>query len=370
MSTFLNHMNTADIETLELLPGVSRALAERISAGRPFETIDDLLQVNGVGPKFLQRLQHAYEQNTEAPPDGAIALPPPAEELLTEPEAAAQPEPEPVAPRMEDEPELVAPRVESKPKPAGGFGKRLLRVLLILALILACLAAVGAAVYYGSPYLYQRFVQPVDENAVRIDQLATRQASDQDAVNAQLSELQTRIDLLAGRLDAAEQTINDHTAAIAQLEAMQTLLDQSLGSQRDSVMVELKYQVMMLRSMELLSRARLYLSQSNFGVARQDVAAARELIAQMSAVTPMENLSTLNAVLDRLDLALANLPAYPVIAANDLEIAWQLLLDGLPANLPPTPTLTLEPPTATPEATQTPIPLLTPEAQVTATSQG
>ena len=365
MTTFLEYINTADVETLEEMPGVSRALAERIADRRPFAEVEDLLQVSGIGEKTLERLQKSYEQERVAQEEAA-PLPAAAEETPASPEVPSRSD----APA----PHGVTPVELSKAR-AGGqrMGKALgvvLRGVLVLALILGCLATVGAGVYYGSPFLYQRIIQPVEQNAARIDQAATQLASDRDAVNSQLTELQSRIDLLAGRLDAAEATLSDHTAAIAQLESIQALLEEDLGNQREGVLVELKFQVMTLRAMELLSRARLYLSQSNFGVARQDVAAAREIIAKMNTVALVERLPALNAVLDRLDLTLGNLPDFPVIAANDLEIAWQLLLQGLPADLPPTPTLTPEPPTATPQHTQTPIPLLTPEPEATATSQG
>jgi hypothetical protein len=57
-------------------------------------------------------------------------------------------------------------------------------------------------------------------------------------------------------------------------------------------------------------------------------------------------------VLLRLDLTLSNLPSFPVAASDDLDIAWQVLLGGLPPTEPtPAPTTTVEPlpqPSATP----------------------
>lgn len=52
-------INTADAATLEALPGVGPALAQRIVAYRmahgPFATVQDLDQVSGIGEKGLQR---------------------------------------------------------------------------------------------------------------------------------------------------------------------------------------------------------------------------------------------------------------------------------------------------------------------------
>ncbi len=106
---------------------------------------------------------------------------------------------------------------------------------------------------------------------------------------------------------------------------------------------------------ELLSRARLYLYGSNYGLAKIDVQAARDLLSTLQNDLPYDQNATLQDVLARLDLALVNLPTYPVIAADDVDIAWQLLVDGLPA-LPgatATPETTGEAPIQTEEATPT-----------------
>lgn len=50
-------INDADEWTLQRLPGVGPALAGRIIAGRPFHSVDDLLDVSGIGPATLERLR-------------------------------------------------------------------------------------------------------------------------------------------------------------------------------------------------------------------------------------------------------------------------------------------------------------------------
>jgi hypothetical protein len=116
----------------------------------------------------------------------------------------------------------------------------------------------------------------------------------------------------------------------------------------------LKHEVTFTRALDMLGRARLYLAQSNFGLARDDVNSADDLLATLQTETKNK---ALDQAITRLDMVLGNLPDFPVVAAGDLEIAWQILVTGeAPAVITPEPavtnTPTLEPPLeATPTAT-------------------
>ena len=50
-------INSATAAELETLPGVGPATAKSIIFGRPYSALEDLLEVKGIGPKTLEKLQ-------------------------------------------------------------------------------------------------------------------------------------------------------------------------------------------------------------------------------------------------------------------------------------------------------------------------
>lgn len=230
---------------------------------------------------------------------------------------------------------------ESPPMPSGPtVGQRVRRFFeLLLRLIswVIIFAVFGAALYYLVPLLYQRFVVPVEQNTVQVAELQEQQQQ----LEQQLSALQEKFTALEtgqgensqslteldDRMGQLETGIDSHTESLAALEEMQS----ELQKQDELTSSELARQIDLMKSMELLSRARLYMYQSNFGLARADVQAARELLAELRPDAKSSLAKELDAVIQRLDLVLTNLPNFPVAAADDLDIAWQILISGMPA---------------------------------------
>jgi competence protein ComEA len=51
------NINTATLTELESIPGIGPALAQKIVASRPYESVDELIEISGIGPKSLESLR-------------------------------------------------------------------------------------------------------------------------------------------------------------------------------------------------------------------------------------------------------------------------------------------------------------------------
>jgi len=349
MTDFITFLNTADLDTLSKIPGISRKLAASIIAARPFSFVEDALHVKGMGKNLLGRMQSYFEAEVNDSESRA---------LIT-----VEEEPVPPVPIEKSQPGEESVHAE-KPSFFLRAGKSVLNFLwgVIKVFITLALGAIigGAAYFFGFPLFYQRFVAPVDQNTARLIELAEEVASLKRAMN----DWEPQFNQMNDRVNALDETIQAQTVSLTRLSDMQTKLETELENGNSILIQELKREVMHTRSIEFLSRARLYLSQSNFGLAREDVQSARDLLVQIQSVAPEYQLDRLDEIIAFLDLALDNLPNFPVVAVNHVDNAWQSLMNGLPesaaeAAISPTventPTLTTTPtPLATPSATATP----------------
>lgn len=288
------------------------------------------------------------------------------------------------------------------PSPPPSFGDRLtlafvaiLRALARTTLILFILATIGLTIFYGIPWLYEKFLLPIEENTARLEileaeQQALQQQATQSAAEAMgrigtleaqatlsaraLSALQTQVNQASSTLQANQSNLESTlTASLKRLDALETALPElqsaltgletSLGdlsnqSQNQAAsLAALRNEVQILKAMHLLTRSRLALAQDNLEMARQDIGLARNILAGMLPFASPDQAEYLQEVIGRLDKVLTNLIGAPYVATFDLEAAWQMLLLGLPSEAPP---LTATPsPLATPQTsaiTPTPAP--------------
>ena len=267
-------------------------------------------------------------------------------------------------------PPETPPRVSSGPsfgERLGGFFRFLLRVITLLIV----LSLISLALFLILPWLYQTFVQPVQQNTTQVRQLQSQQKQ----MEQEIADLQTKLQTLEaaqnghdGSLAKLDKRVSDMEAEItARTQSLTTLekMQSELQQQNEANAAELDRQINLLKAMELLSRARLFMYESNFGLAKQDVQIARDLLAKVRPNAPTSLAKDLDAVVPRLDMTLSNLPDFPVAAIDDLDIAWQILLSGLPQA---TPTLSETPtPVGMLSATPTAISTFTPTPPLTVT---
>ncbi len=228
---------------------------------------------------------------------------------------------------------VPAPEGPSFGERAGRFFRRLLRWVLILAVV----AGLGYGAWVGWPILRDRVIAPVEANIADMGVVQDRL----DAGDARLAGLEADIEALAATQQelAASQAALGETVAVLEAEieasgARIAALDALTAELEEGVSAgsaETARQVAILKSMELMGRARLFLYQSNFGLAEQDVQAARAVLLAAVAGATVEEQEVLQGTVERLDRVLGALPAFPVRAADDLDIAWQILIGQIPA---------------------------------------
>jgi hypothetical protein len=251
--------NTADAEALCLLPGLGLVLAERLIAARPFETLQDLTRVRGIGAASVERWQSllalsssAVEPqseleplSTKVEPGAAPGGPDESAAEEREPELPEQtPEGEPLAlpkvkpgtapdgpaetPAQAEEmsipPEVVPSETAERPRPA--VTRRYVGCMVVasglLVLVLSLALSLGILARLNDNQL--QFASPAETKALdlRIEGLETR-AED---LGRELDGLRTRlsnVEAIGERMQAAEQ-------AIEALRVDVDALDERLGS--------------------------------------------------------------------------------------------------------------------------------------------
>lgn len=337
---FIEYINNADAEELNNLPGLTAPLAEKVIAARPFASLEDFSNVKGLTEKRLATMLEDFGKKAEV-------------EKAEEIEKAAEASSEEIA-------EAVGNEVDKLNRKS-----TIRRVITWVVVLIVLAGAVFAVIKWGIPFVYDRYIKPVESNAASITDLTAQQNAEIKRLDAEIAALQERAAALETRADGVDQSLAAHDASLAQLENMQKLLDNSFSTHKTEILAELSTQLSMTRGIELVSRSRLYLSESNFGLAIDDLQAARDLLYTLLDKLPADQVGAMKTVIQRLDMALEKLPAYPVVAANDVDTAWQYLVDGLP-NVPlQAVTPVVLPPTETPEATVTAEATLTVEATAT-----
>lgn len=215
----------------------------------------------------------------------------------------------------------------------------------------------------------------IDSRLATVETAQESQTADMSAMAESLGTLQTDVSDLQTNQTDLQAELDDLQKAYAGLEtlsddldaAAQTVVENSQNIETMGLAVQefvdgwktLQYEVELLKAMEILTRSRIFLTQGNLSLARAEIQAAANLIAALQEQVAEEQAVYLGEVVAVLNESLAYLPRSPLLAADRVEGAWQMLFEGLPGEtVAEAAAEGTEPPTAesTPEATATPTP--------------
>jgi uncharacterized coiled-coil protein SlyX len=253
-----------------------------------------------------------------------------------------------------------------------GIIQRFLSFLLRIVVVIVLGIGLGAGVFYGTQKLYRDFIATAQENRQRLDRLENDLALSDDKFATQMDHLDERLVDLEGRLAVQAEALASLDARVERLRSVQdehedevtelALLPDDVTQVEVSILEltqkveaieselralgipahQLQYQLQLVRTMSLLTRARVSLIHDNLGLASEDISAAAALLQAMIEQGTPEEIETLESILKRLELALDDVRDSPVIAADELEIAWKLLIEATEYSPMPTPAVTPE----------------------------
>jgi predicted nucleic acid-binding Zn-ribbon protein len=150
------------------------------------------------------------------------------------------------------------------------------------------------------------------------------------ALQGDLNETSGRIDSLGGEIDELRAETGALDSSVGDLSQLT-----GLAVAAASEITEMQHTVALFHIWELLTRARLRLFESNIGQATADMERAFRAIDALGGTSPAADDGALVVVQTRLAFSFSNLPENPIVAARDLESAWDELDQILMARLVP-----------------------------------
>ena len=253
-------------------------------------------------------------------------------------------------------PQVENPQKASKKSIAG----------ILLRLLFTVIAAVllGAAIYFSAigwiPYLDKRIFQPIDNNITQLQELEdtqavieeqiaslqatldTSQSAQQEGTSryqATLEALEQDIQQIKGNTDNLFTSVSDNTRMATQIQLQMATLtaQQSANDRHFSALATAQINIIgiyeeinLLKVLDLLSRANQFLLHSNYGQAEEILQSAIIELTELQERLPGFQQDLISNILDLVEQTIIDLPAKPTLAAEKLELAWQLGITGLP----------------------------------------
>lgn len=221
--------NEADVETLMSLPGVGRALAERIIAARPFRDAQDMLRVSGLGSSKLSaiepnltfssaapgaKVQEALERARQAGRSAAQSVGSGWQQLLERVERAAEPKsPGAREPFSRSETAWLV------------LGTGVLSAIAAVLLTLAILAGLNGTLRIGRARSIRQLENQVADLQITLEDLSARlETVDRrlravEGLNERLASVEEGFDTLHGDVQAALEAVDGMQSSVEELQA-------------------------------------------------------------------------------------------------------------------------------------------------------
>lgn len=224
------NLNNADMETLQQLPGIGKSLAERIDAGRPFQRVEDLLEIQGVGKRRFERIKSNFEIAEVERLDADLELDR-SEVLLSENGREAASIIEQIGSDLEAERPQIERLASSKAAPqvtlSRGQSLTLIFGVGIISIILSVITTLVIMVGINDTLNFNQLqsIQVLESNLVDLEGSIENIASGLDSLNQKVEPLEG-LDSRVTDLDAQLGTIrSDVDQALLSLDSMQSELD-------------------------------------------------------------------------------------------------------------------------------------------------
>ena len=223
---------------------------------------------------------------------------------------------------------------EQRSRPS--FMGRVGAVLLRLALVVLLGVVIGAGTYFGVTLAIRQLGAPTRQNSARIAVLEAQLAKGGE-IDQSRHQDRDRMAEAEGRIDEQQRSMAELQAQLDDLGGGQERLARQLTTltdrldqltqriEADPPAADLQRDLQLTHAMLSLVRARLWLVENNLGLAIAEVERARALLQPLAEAEPRED--NFEAAIERLDFALIELNTRPLIAADDIEIAWKLLVE-------------------------------------------
>jgi DNA repair exonuclease SbcCD ATPase subunit len=285
---------------------------------------------------------------------------------------------------------------ETAPQESPSAGERfwhglgtLFKFILRLAFVVVLAVLLGSAVYfgvtYGLPALQRQYIQPVQDNSLRLDSLESQYERDIQQINSRLDALTDRLETLETQSDDTKQDFADLQAQLDSMADTQETqaavledifpLQSEISENRDAIdelqselsalqtesetlsdtvsehdqdlqelneenadqvaqLAELQRDFQLLWTLDLITRSRLDIAQDNFGLARSAAQAARDRLAALEEDTQFEGSEVIPQIMAYLDTAVENLTDNPQAAEEALLNAWRAIVLNMPVEQP------------------------------------